>query len=90
MHVRCQKKENKKQRLHFILHAKILLKWILQKRTKKKVTEVKKKKKKKTNKKPKPELKIAAPSLSQERMPQGVERNGKQESSTAFRWPYSL
>lgn len=41
-----------------------------------------KKKKKKTNKKTKPKLKIAAPTLSQERMLQGVERNGKQESST--------
>lgn len=34
--VGCHKKENEKQRLHFILHAKILLKWILQKKEKKK------------------------------------------------------
>lgn len=51
------------------------------KKKKKKITEVEKKKKK-TNKKTKPKLKIAAPTLSQERMLQGVERNGKQESST--------
>lgn len=35
LHVGCQEKENEKQRLHFILHAKILLKWILQKKKKK-------------------------------------------------------
>lgn len=44
LHEGCQEKENEKQRLHFILHAKILLKWILKKKKKKKITEVGKKK----------------------------------------------
>lgn len=35
LHVGYPGKENEKQRLHFILHAKILLKWILQKKKKK-------------------------------------------------------
>lgn len=76
----ARKKKTKKQRLHFILHAKILLKWILQKRNKKKKTEVEKKKKKQQ----KPKLKIAAPSLSQERMLQGVERMGSRRAAQSF------
>lgn len=36
LHLGCQEKENKKQRLHFILHAKVLPKWISQKKEQKK------------------------------------------------------
>lgn len=79
LHVGCQEKENKKQRLHFILHAKILLKWVLQKRNKtkkKKITEVEKKPKTKTQTQNCHPLPLSGEDAT------GGGKDGKQESST--------
>lgn len=75
-------KRKQKQRLHFILHAKILLKWILQKRTKKKITEVEKKKSKLNNKKTKTQTQNYRPLPLSGEDATGGGKDGKQESST--------
>lgn len=82
LHVGCQEKENEKQRLHFILHAKILLKWILQKRNnqKKKITEVEKKKK--NQQKTKTQTQNCRPLPLSGEDATGGGKDGKQESST--------
>lgn len=84
----ARKKKTKKQRLHFILHAKILLKWILQKRNKKKITEVEKKKK--TTKNQNPNSKSPPPPSLRRGCYRGWKGWEVGEQHRAFRWPYSL
>lgn len=80
LHVGCQEKENKKTKTAFYLACKNPAKMDTTKKEQKKDNWSWKKEKKQQ----KPKLKIAAPSLSQERMLQGVERMGSRRAAQSF------